>query len=166
MNEYAFNTQLKIGEKYESVLDKYFSRFFVISEAPIELQKLGVDRIFTNRQNGKVTSVEYKTDFKTDKTGNVFLETVSMDINEKPGWAFTSIAQVLMYYVPGLNTVFIADMLEIKSNIDRYISECGTLSVNNGWYKAAGVALPLDHFRECVISEVEVIDEQNTERII
>lgn len=98
---YEFNKQLSIGNIHEQALDNYFrdNGYQVIGVSQAE-QFHGIDRIFQDLEDGRTLTVEYKVDLLTDKTGNVFIETISNDKKHKPGWALSSWAQILCYLTP------------------------------------------------------------------
>jgi hypothetical protein len=97
---YDFATQLAIGKQAEAVLDLFFADKFLIAEATQAQERQGIDRLFLDRANNDVCTVQYKCDWKAGKTGNAFVETVSVDRQGKKGWAYTSQADRLIYYIP------------------------------------------------------------------
>jgi len=153
MTVYYFEAQLEKGEEYEGILDAFFSSQYDIEEATFEQQHLGIDRLFTSKKRGVRASVEYKTDFIAQKTGNVFIEAMDGD-SEPCGWASSSTAQILVYFIPELNVIFMADMLKIKLDIDFLCVKYGIRTVKNPTYNILGTPIPIDKFREYVISEI------------
>ena len=120
---YDFHQQLSQGEDDEAVLDAFFSRFYAIETATAELQRLGIDRIFTARANGMRKSVEYKSDVTAARTGNAFIETISVDTAGKKGWAFTCCAQYLVYYVPPTGVAYVWQVTRIKEQLPAWLAE-------------------------------------------
>jgi len=53
---------------------------------------------FAISSNTRFYTVEYKTVLPV--TGNAFIETIPVDMSEKAGWAFTSQADMLLYFDP------------------------------------------------------------------
>ena len=153
MTVYYFEAQLEKGEEYEGILDTFFSSQYDIEEATFEQQHLGIDRLFTSKKRGVRASVEYKTDFIAQKTGNVFIEAMDGD-SEPRGWASSSTAQILVYFIPEMNVIFMADMLKIKLDIDFLCVKYGIRTVKNPTYNILGAPIPIDKFREYVISEI------------
>lgn len=96
---HEFHASLKRGELGEAELGRCFAQWFVIEPASKDEQQRGIDRHFTERATGKRLRVEYKTDYMAHRTGNAFIETVSVDAASKPGWAYRSEADVLIYFV-------------------------------------------------------------------
>jgi len=153
MTAYSIEEQTKIGEEYEAILDDFFASQYDIEQVSVDVQKLtGMDRIFTRKTTGVKASVEYKTDFKAQDTGNVFIETESIGGTGKPGWAYCSIAQLLIYFIPRKNLIYIADMFKIKSEIDKLAVAYGVKSVDNGHFKMLGVPVPFEAFEDYVLS--------------
>ena len=154
MTVYSFDGQLEKGKEHEAILDAFFSSQYEISEVPSSLQQLGMDRIFVSKKSGVKASVEYKTDFIAQNTGNVFIETESVDNLGGPGWAFSSMSQILIYFIPEANIIFMADMLKLKLDIDFLCVNYGIKSVKNETYTMLGTPVPIDKFREYVIKEI------------
>jgi len=100
LTTYQFEAQLRKGEAYEAVLDNFFREKFDIQPVQMCDQRRGIDRIFTSKKNGSILKIEYKADSKAAQTGNAFIETVSVDTQQKPGWAVYSEADYLIYYIP------------------------------------------------------------------
>ena len=93
---YVFEQSLDKGKKAERVIDNCFQQWFEIQTVSIEYEKEhGIDRILKDRL-GREFTVEYKTDWVTDSTNNVFVETISNDKTSKPGWAFTTHSQIIL----------------------------------------------------------------------
>ena len=98
MNNYNFRTQYDLGKEGEAFLDEYFSeQGFEIEMVGMDMEKIGVDRLF--HKTGCIYKVEYKTDFQTTTTGNVFLE---LDFNDgkRKGWVKTTQADFVVYFAP------------------------------------------------------------------
>jgi len=154
MTVYTFPEQLEKGEAYEVILDTFFSSQYDIEEATFREQGLGIDRFFTSKKRGIRASIEYKTDFIAQRTGNVFIEVEDGD-GRALGWASSSIAQILIYFIPEMNVIFMADMLKIKLNIDLLCVRYGVKIVENETYRVLGAPVPIDKFRDYVISEIK-----------
>ena len=101
MSTFNFADDLVRGEAAEDALDAFFARWYAIERVSMDDQRRGVDRIFTCHKTGRVHSVEYKADFRTEETGNIMIETISVVEDHKPGWYYTCEADILIKYVPG-----------------------------------------------------------------
>jgi hypothetical protein len=149
---YGFDNQLNKGEKGENILDRYYSKWYSITPVSMSSQKAGMDRVWEERTTGMRTSVEYKTDEWTPKSGRVFIETVSVDTVGKKGWAYTSLAQWLIYYVPGFRRAYRITMLNIKHYLPYWIERIGKVpgyeykKVKNNGYFTEGIVIPLSEF--------------------
>lgn len=130
---YDFQEQLDIGERGEKRLDKFFSRFYKIDPVPMDLQRLGVDRVFNN--NGIRFTVEYKTDLKACTTGNFFLET---EVDGKPGWLYSSVAQVVVYYIPP--TAYVLNLVALRQDVNNgFLTGEESKPIPNKGYEAKGI---------------------------
>ena len=79
---YEMETQLATGKVGEDAIVRTFSPMFEIEESTRNEQRQGIDFWFTHRTTSARTSVEVKTDWVAEKTGNAFIETVS----RSEGW--------------------------------------------------------------------------------
>lgn len=143
---YDFRTQLATGAAGEARLDDYFSRWFIIRAATPEEQRQGTDRIFIGRTDGRTYRVEYKTDHAASQTGNAFVETVSVDTSNKPGWAFSSMANFLLYYIPGPETVYVVDFAKLRRRLPGWQRNYRLRKIPNWGYHTHGLLVPLDEF--------------------
>lgn len=146
---YDFKTQLSIGEEHEADLDHFFSKFFTILPVPLSVQKLGIDRIFERKRHPKKRlSVEYKADIKAAETGNAYIEVLSNSKNGKLGWAYTSIAQELVYYVPHYRRVGVISMLELRKYLNENRKKFREVKCFNKDYHGEGVLVPLKELKK------------------
>lgn len=96
---YGFRERFEAATKSESILDKRFSRDFEITRATPSEDRGGIDRWFTFRKADCLKfSVQYKCDMQWYDTGNVAIELISDVDKGKPGWAWKSVADVLVYF--------------------------------------------------------------------
>jgi len=150
-----FDDSLPEGEKEESKLDCFFAKWYEIKPVGMNKQRDGIDREWKCRKTKREFSVEYKADSKAAETGNVFIETVSVDTTGKPGWAYTSKAQLLVYFIPPDSTAYITPMTTIKTLLPDWIDAYREVSVPNGdgvtvKYNTKGLLVPLGDFkRQC-----------------
>jgi len=153
---YTFSEQLAKGEGYETVLDKYYGQWFSIQSVSMSAQKMGIDKVYTNIMNGCKYTIEYKADEKTAKTNNVFVETVSVDTTNKPGWAYTSCAQILVYYLPQMGIAVRHTMTNIKALLKDWLKKYPKVPCQNNGYKTWGVLVPLSEFEK--FAKIDKID--------
>lgn len=145
---YLFADKLHEGEEYERVLDEFFSSIFDVKHVSMNAQKSGIDRVFTNRTTNISYSIEYKADSTAARTGNMFLETISVDTTNKPGWACTSCAQLLVYYIPPLDKAYLVSMLTIKTLVPTWAETYSKKPIPNDGYNTIGVLVPLTEFEQ------------------
>lgn len=147
---YQFAAQLAKGEAYEQTLDERFDELYVIQPATPQQQRQGIDRVFRPRKAPhEVLYVEYKADSTAARTGNAFVETVSVDTADKPGWAVSSAADWLFYLVPGAAEVlYIIQMEKLRQRLPIWRRTCQERSIPNEGYHTLGLLVPLAEFEE------------------
>ena len=153
---YEFENQLAIGEQDEQELDRFFSVDYEVEPVSMEFQRHGIDRLFTRRDIGTRWSVEYKADYTAARTGNGFIETISVDTAGKKGWAYTSCAQILVYYIPPFKQFHVFQMADIKFALDAWLDVYPVKKVQNGKrgraeYCTHGVIVPLSEMKRLSI---------------
>lgn len=151
----GFASSLKRGEEWEAELDTFFGKSFILEPIPQEsflfVQKLGIDRVLVNKKTGSRWSTEYKSDDRAADTNNFFIEVISVDTpsKEKKGWALTTCAQKIVFYIPRKNVAYIVsaekirDMLSVfEHDRERYpYRPCGE-TLNDG-YRSWGYCVPV-----------------------
>jgi len=151
---YSFNQQLKKGESAERFLDSFFEQRFVVVPVTPERQRLGIDRVFTRRVDGQSFTVEYKTDWTNARTHKVFVETVSVDTANKPGWAYTSQANKLLYYLPGEHLVYVLAMKTIRKALPLWSRKFPLRKIPNRGYCTYGLVMDqwvFEQYSEAII---------------
>lgn len=140
---YSFNDQAQRGKAGEAFLDHYFARWFQIEVASHDDQHQGIDRFYTTRNQKQRLAVEYKTDVVASRTGNAFIELVSVDTTGKAGWAYTSKADYLLYYLPDSGLIFMLQMAAIRERLPRWKDQYPNRRIPNNGYYSEGVLVPL-----------------------
>lgn len=141
MVAYQFEEQFSNGKSGEYVLDEYFAGFYDIQSATREQERCGIDRIFTG-SSGKRFTVEYKTDTAAARTGNLFIETISVDTVPKLGWARTCSADYIILYIPGWQRAYIVKPTLIRARLPEWIRRYRLMPIDNGEYFTYGVPVP------------------------
>jgi hypothetical protein len=141
---YPFHTQRAQGEAGEAILDRFFSRWFRIVPADRAQQRRGIDRIFV--AGTRRIAVEYKSDSAAAKTGNAFVETISVDTAHTPGWAYTSQADVLLYFIPPDGLVYVVKFSRLRQALPGWLRRYPVRAIPNAGYRTHGVLVPLDEF--------------------
>lgn len=150
---YDFKEKLAEGQAYERRLDNHFRRFNIdIRPATMEEQHQGIDRFFTHRPTGAVDAMEYKADSLAGKTGNAFVETISVDTTGKPGWAIASEARYLVYLVTEPETIYLIAMSRLRAALPAWQAQYRTASAANDGYRTHGVLVPLHELEKIAIT--------------
>ena len=149
MNRLIKTPQWKSGQDVEKFLDEYYSsRGFSIerlSDAEERQQHLG-DRRFI--RDGQAFLVEYKSGLQTSYTGNIFLETISVDTANIPGWVYTCQADYIFYACLPLGKILIFIPDDLRARIEGLKNKFKTVSTSKGQnvgYKTWGVIIPLEY---------------------
>jgi hypothetical protein len=144
MYVYDFDQQMRQGDEGADFLDAFFAgKGYAIRPATRDEQRQGVDRIFTSPRTGSISRVEYKTDRAAARTGNAFIETVSVDAAGKMGWALTSQADILVYYVPPDRRIYVVPFRALHWEMPRWLREYPPRTAQNDGYATHGIIIPL-----------------------
>lgn len=144
---HGFNQKVKQSEEDNKVLDRFFSKWYDILRMELAIDKIGIDRLWTDKEQKVRYSVEYKADRRAAETGNAFVETVSVDKTNTPGWAYTCAAQFLVYYIPQQNKAWIMSTIAIKNKVDEWKKKYRAVkAVNENGYTTYGIAVPFSEF--------------------
>lgn len=149
MTTHNFRESYGRGAKGEAFLDQFFAPRFDITDP--NRQRQGVDRLFTPKDGKAPFTVEYKTDYTAVRTHNAFVETVSVDRENKPGWALASQADWLLYYLPEPEQLIYALRFEdVREQVPAWQSTYPQRSIPNhgagGDYNTVGVLVPQEEF--------------------
>lgn len=151
MNEasrfHSFDTKLRQGQVVERELDEYFRERYAIRKASYAEQHAGIDRVFTDAGTEERHTVEYKADWRAHDTGNVFIETVSVDSKDVRGWAYTSQAEWLVYALPQSRRYLLVLMSEMRAKLPCW-AKYPKGSAKNKSYMTHGILVPLAEFAE------------------
>lgn len=147
VRQYGMDQQLHNGEGAEARLDRHFADRFDIVPANREQQRQGIDRIFTHRVTGTSYAIEYKTDWAAAHTGNAFIETISVDTKNIPGWAYTAQAEWLVYFVPKRLTIYLIRFTDLRTLLPHWRATCKPAPpIPNRGYCTHGILVPLAEF--------------------
>ena len=165
----------KLGEKLsqadmlEREIDRCFCGDYHIKRVTRASQKKGVDRILVCKKTGLRYTVEYKTDQRTADTGNIFVETISVDEPLRLGWAYTSYAQLLAYHVPQWGKVSLTPMTMVKWHVEEWKQryKMSPLIPNEGVYgdkyNSRGILVPWEQFEKDCHSRIYRLDDETEE---
>ena len=169
MNARAWADTLAVGRRGETILDAVFGVEYILVKATRHHERQGVDRFFVHRRDGRVIyRVDYKTDEVAGRTGNLALEHVSVvrkGRREAKGWIHTTIAELVISYVPALDTAFILEVETLRlawPDIMRlYPPKFASTSSDNS-YQSLNCCVPITWLRESALISrtVEVVNAQ------
>ena len=161
LEQYKFDSQLEVGTTGANEAVSYLSKWYNWYPATQQDERNGIDGILECRKTKRRWATEIKTDWTAGRTSNVFIETVSVDKEGILGWAYTSLAQLLVYYIPSLRRVYIASMAAIKAQLCEWKNQYETKKIPNngryGTYNTEGLLIPFAVFErdcECIIREL------------
>lgn len=141
---YQMGEQLAQGEGAEARLDRHFAARCIIQSATRAQQRMGIDRLFTHRQTEITYTIEYKTDWTAGRTGNAFIETVSVDREQIPGWAYTAQAEWLVYFVPVHLQIYLIAFADLRTQLPVWLVSCKAAPpIPNAGYNTLGILVPL-----------------------
>ena len=151
-------TQFRQGKDVETWLDGYFTAlgWRVEQTTPHEERVLCIgDRRFS--RDRRVLTIEYKSGIQTGATGNIFLETVSVDTKQVPGWVYTCQADYI-FYAALLNDVILifkpANLRAVIDALKAQFREVATSHQQNDGYNTHGVIVPLEYAKEHLADKV------------
>lgn len=163
---YQFGRQHKIGDEAERFIYQIFQGRFSVIPAPRYLQDQGVDFTFSDLINNQVYKVELKTDSTAARTGNAFIETVSIHRDGEPdqqGWAYTSTSDYLLYYLPNTMPPLIYRIAfeHLRLMLPAWLSAYPARQIPNrdakrGDYHTIGVLVPLGELQAIAAEVIEL----------
>lgn len=155
-----FQQQLARGEAGERTLDAYFGQRYQIRKATMAEQRRGIDRFFINPANGQQWSLDYKTDTRAAQTGNVFIETKTYPDREQSGWAYTSEAGWLFYYLPDAFVVYAVSFSYLRTKVlPLWLARYPVRSAKNKTYTTYGLIVPVADFARCASKTFDLRQE-------
>lgn len=168
MNKFLQTPQWASGASVAEFLDTFFTeRGWDIKRTTRHEERdlcLG-DRVF--RREGKVLYVEYKSGLQTAHTGNIFLETVSVDSAGKLGWVYTCKADFIAYgaLLNGKILIFLPTTLRERiEDLKTKFREVKTGKRQNEGYDTHGVIVPLAYAETYLASKVLLTGKANEGR--
>lgn len=152
MTTYDFAIQKAKGEEGEAFLDAFFERAYIIQPSTEQEQRREIDRWFTNRVTDKRVSVEYKRDETAGRTGNAFIETVSVDVRGVRGWVYTSEAEWLVYFIPKPETIYVLRFADLRQRLPDWERRFPKRKIANRDYNTMGILVPLAEFERAAVA--------------
>ncbi|RMD50744.1 hypothetical protein D6827_03430 [Candidatus Parcubacteria bacterium] len=113
---FSFEDSLIEEKQLSEILDTEFSKTYLVRPAPLQIDKLGIDRLFIHKRNKMFYYVEYKHDKQAHSTDNFFFEyeTVTGD-TARPSGIIKMAAQILVYHLPEAKSFYVIDVSKLKS---------------------------------------------------
>lgn len=161
MTGYHFKTQFADGLAYEAALDRFFGRWYTIRRVGRDLERIGIDRIFRDANN-VLSTVQYKGDDAAARTGNFFVETVSVDTDQTPGWIYTTCANYFVHYIPSKARATVYETLKLRDAFQTVWSKLypsrAVANLRDGQvaYHTHGVLVPLTVAEAIALKQFEV----------
>lgn len=116
------------------------------------------DREFT--KSGLRFFIEYKSGIQTFYTGNVFLETVSVDTTNKPGWVYTCQADFIHYAALLNQKILVFRPEKLRGQIEALKCEFRIVKTSknqNAGYNTHGVIVPLEYAERHLAEQVIIL---------
>jgi hypothetical protein len=147
-----FEKDLKVGQAYEDRLIAYLKQWYEVRKATIDQQLQGID--FIIRKPTGDTTVELKADSRSAETGNAFIETMSRFEDGVYGWAWTTRADLLIYWVVP-SEIIVARPSDIRDALTAkdvgWIYKYPTRLICNRAWHTQGYLVPLEELKEIAV---------------
>lgn len=153
---YKFRAKLAEGQRHEAYLDGLFADRFDIRPVGMQQERRGIDRVFTDRRSGARYTIQYKADSTAARTGNAFVETISVSTTGAPGWAVRCAADYIFYYVVGVGPIYVLRPADIRAHLDAWRARCEERRIPNRGYHTVGLLVPLAEFERAAVKVVNV----------
>jgi hypothetical protein len=145
-----FKESLGRAKRFESEIDAHFRESYTVVPLTVGAEKRGAgDRVFIKHdKQTQAYLVEYKTDEQAESTGNFFVELISIDrgANQRMGWAYTCIADYIMFYRPKSKIICVIKTEMLRATLpswrESYIMRPSGSALNNG-YDSYGILVPV-----------------------
>ncbi len=162
MTNFLDKPQWKSGSDVADFLDRFFGQRGWRIEPTTRHEERDLclgDRHF-RRENMHYT-VEYKSGVQTFYTGNVFLETISVDTEAKRGWVYTCAADYLFYAALLNEKILIMLPEKLRAEIEALKAQFRTVKTGKGQnetYNTHGVIVPLDYAERFLTKQIIMIN--------
>ncbi len=158
MTAFTKTRQWISGQQVEQYCDRFFaSRGWHIEHTTRHEERtlcLG-DRWYT--KPGQRFAIEYKSGVQTFYTGNVFLETISVDTTNTPGWVYTSQATFIFYACVLNHKILVFRPTQLREKIPelkQQFREAATGKGQNNSYNTHGLLVPLAYAEKCLAERI------------
>ena len=150
---YTFEEQLALGQRGEHDLDCVLLNVYPdLRPATLREEKQGIDRVGTYPPSGRIHTIQIKSDWVAHRTGNAFIETVSRDKHQKPGWVYTCQADLIIYYLPEIPRIYCIKPSTLKAALPEWEKQYSTAIAKNRTYNTLGILVPLIEIERITIA--------------
>ncbi len=153
---HEFHRSLAIGKEGEEQVDAIMGKWWHIKKVLLPADKAGTDRVLTLKKCSECTMrAQYKMDDAATTYGNLFIEFVSVDNTNAPGWAVKCDADWLCVWLPRENILYVlcVAMLKIWAPAWASVMKADWKTIPNAGYNTLGVAVN----REKIIDKSPVL---------
>lgn len=142
-----FDDSLKRGHDGEDRVVRFLADEFGHKLRPSSKaeQFRGIDYHVHDPSTGRRFTIEIKTDEVAQHTDNIFVETVSNDTTGRKGWAYTCKADFLLYWVKGIDVVYVVQPRKLLTRLDEWKKYRQAGAQNRG-YRTLGRLVPMREF--------------------
>lgn len=149
---FDFDRQRVKGESIEEKVRAWIADGgkYWVEKATRKEQSAGIDCWVNNLEEDERHSLEIKADWTASKTGNVFVETVSVSTKNIPGWAYSSKADWLIYVLPAEERLFCIRFDALRKHLSDWVAHYPRRQIPNRDYFTEGHLVPLVEFEKIV----------------
>jgi hypothetical protein len=138
---HRFDHSCSVEARWAPTLDAWLSAAYALRPATSAEQWRGIDRVAID-DDGHPVSLDYKCDERCAQTGNVFIEIVSNATTGRPGWALTSEAIWLVYFVTP-HSVLMFLLSHLRARLPAWRERFPERPARNEGYDTLGLCVPL-----------------------
>lgn len=146
MKDNSFETKLKRGLVCERLLDVFFAPHYDIRTVSRLQERAGIDRVFVGPAGE--FAVEYKADWLASESGRFFIETHVDFERKKPGWSYTSQADVIVLLAPQRGVYFWLKTDLLRAVVDDWSERHPERFAPNLYYTTRGVIVPFSEINQ------------------
>lgn len=154
--------QFKHGMDVEAWLDTYFTQLgYEVHRTTPHQERVECKGDRRLLRNNTEHWIEYKSGIQTFYTGNIFLETISVDTANVPGWVYTCQADAIVYAALLNHKLLFFRPPHLREHIDALKTRFRTVKTSKGQnigYNTHGVIVPLNYAERELCYRVTELD--------
>jgi hypothetical protein len=139
---HRYEDSCRTEARHAQTLDRWLGQHYRLRLANVDEQRQGIDRVVID-DDGCDTTIDYKCDTRAAQTGNLFAETVSNARTGRLGWALTSRAEWLFYFVVPAR-VQVYRMARFRAAVAVWNGTYPLRAAENEGYATLGICVPLE----------------------